>query len=48
MMKKLENNWRQKSLTNLEKEEWFGFESDSNLISRTKELRKVPLETFTT
>ncbi|WP_321285372.1 contact-dependent growth inhibition system immunity protein [uncultured Sunxiuqinia sp.] len=47
-MTKLENNWRQKTLTNLEKDDWQHFDSDSRLIKRTKELRKVPLNKFTT
>jgi hypothetical protein len=45
---KLENNWRHKALTNLEKDEWPSFQSDSRLIRRTKELRNVPLDAFTT
>lgn len=44
---KLENKWRHKTLTNLEKDEWPSFQSDSRLIQRTKELRNVPLNTFT-
>lgn len=47
-MIKLENNWRQKTLTNLEKDDWQYFDSDSRLIKRTTELRKVPLNKFTT
>ena len=47
-MTKLENNWRQKTLTNLEKDDWQHFDSNSRLIKRTKELRKVPLNKFTT
>ena len=43
---KLENNWRQKTLENLEKEKWDAFDSDSRLIKRIKELRKVPLDKF--
>jgi hypothetical protein len=43
---KLENNWRQKTLENLEKEKWITFDSDSRLIKRIKELRKVPLDNF--
>jgi hypothetical protein len=43
----LENNWRHKSLENLEKDEWKIFDSDSRLVRRTKELRKIPLENFT-
>ncbi|MBN8653426.1 MAG: hypothetical protein J0L67_18505 [Cytophagales bacterium] len=44
---KLENNWRQKTLENLEKEKWITFDSDSRLIKRIKELRRVPLDNFT-
>ena len=44
---KLENNWRQKTLENLEKEKWRTFDSDSRLIKRIKELRRVPLDNFT-
>lgn len=44
---KLENNWKNKSLENLEKEDWKIFNSDSRLIRRTKELRKIPLDNFT-
>lgn len=43
---KLENNWRQKTLENLDKEKWNTFDSDSRLIKRIKELRKVPLDNF--
>lgn len=43
----LENNWRHKSLENLEKDEWKIFDSDSRLVRRTKELRKIPLDNFT-
>ena len=44
----MENNWRQKTLENLEKNVWSHSDSDSKLIKRTKELRKVPVGTFTT
>jgi hypothetical protein len=44
---RLENNWRQKTLENLEKEKWGTFDSDSRLIKRIKELRKVSLDNFT-
>jgi len=44
---KLENNWKNKSLENLAKEDWRIFDSDSRLIQRTKELRKIPLDNFT-
>ena len=43
---KLENNWRHKTLENLEKEKWNTFDSDSRLIKRIKELRRVPLDNF--
>jgi hypothetical protein len=45
---KLENNWRQKTLENLEKDKWNTFDSDSRLIKRIKELRRVPLDNFST
>jgi hypothetical protein len=46
---KLENNWRQKTLENLEKENW-GDPSpdDGHLVRRTMELRRVQLEKFST
>jgi CDI immunity proteins len=44
---KLENNWRQKTLENLENDKWISFNTDSILLKRTKELRKVPLDNFT-
>ena len=47
-MTAFENNWRNKTLENLEKLKWDNSESDSRLIKRTKELRKIPLNTFTT
>jgi hypothetical protein len=47
-MIKLENNWRQKTLTNLEKDVWKHFDSDSRLVARTKELRQIPLDKFST
>ena len=43
----LESNWRNKSLESLEKEQWQIFDSDSRLIRRTKELRRLPLESLT-
>jgi hypothetical protein len=43
----LENNWRFKTIENLEKVEWPHFDLDSRLIRRTKELRKIPLNAFT-
>lgn len=45
---KLENNWRFKTLENLEKETWGKPEYDSYLVKRCHELRKVPLNQFTT
>lgn len=44
---KLENNWRQKSIENLEKDNW-GDPSieDGYLVRRTMELRRVPLDEF--
>jgi len=43
---KLENNWRQKTLENLENDKWISFNTDSILLKRIKELRKVPLDNF--
>jgi len=43
-----DSNWRHKTLTSLEQVEWPDFSSDGRLIKRSKELRKVPLNTFTT
>jgi hypothetical protein len=43
----MENNWKQKSLETLEKEVWRQFDSDSRLVRRTKELRKIQLSSFT-
>jgi len=45
---KLENNWRQKTLENLEKEYWGNPDYDSHLVRRCHELRKLPLDNFTT
>jgi hypothetical protein len=45
---KLENNWRQKTLENLEKDFWGKPEYDSHLVKRCHELRKLPLDSFTT
>jgi hypothetical protein len=47
-MAKLENNWRQKTLTMLEKEEWKEPDNVSRLVTRTIELRKIPLDKFST
>jgi hypothetical protein len=43
----MENNWKQKTLENLEKEVWRQFDSDSRLVRRTKVLRKIQLSSFT-
>jgi CDI immunity proteins len=45
---KLENNWRQKTLENLENDFWGKPDYDSHLVTRCHELRKLPLENFTT
>ena len=45
---KLENNWRQKTLGNLEKDFWGKPGYDSHLVTRCHELRKLPLDNFTT
>ena len=45
---KIENNWRQKTLENLEKIYWDNPSHDSHLIKRCHELRKIPLDSFTT
>ena len=45
---KLENNWRQKTLENLEKDFWSNPDYDSHLVKRCHELRKIPLDNFTT
>jgi len=47
-MMKLENNWKQKTLTYLEKDEWKQPDNVSRLVARTIELRKIPLGKFTT
>lgn len=47
-MTKLENNWKQKTLTNLEMDEWKQPDNVSRLVARTIELRKIPLDKFTT
>ena len=44
---KLENNWRQKTLENLEKDYWDKADYDSGLVRRCHELRKIALENFT-
>jgi hypothetical protein len=45
---KLENNWRQKTLETLENDYWGKPDYDSHLVKRCHELRKIPLENFTT
>lgn len=45
---KLENNWRQKTLENLEKDYWKNPDYDSHLVRRCHELRKLPLDKFST
>ncbi|WP_462254752.1 contact-dependent growth inhibition system immunity protein [Ferruginibacter sp.] len=45
---KLENNWRQKTLENLEKDFWGKPDYDSHLVTRCHDLRKLPLDNFTT
>jgi len=42
-MKKLEANWRQKTLENLEKEFWGEPSYNSYLVTRTHAIRKLPL-----
>jgi hypothetical protein len=44
----MENNWRYKTSENLEKVEWPHFDGDSRLMKRIKQLRKIPLNEFTT
>jgi len=44
---KLENQWRQKTLENLEKDVWSYPDFNSHLVTRCYELRKIPLDTFT-
>jgi hypothetical protein len=46
-MTKLENNWRQKTLENLEKDCWGKPTYDSYLVKRTHEIRKLPLSELT-
>lgn len=45
-MRKLENNWKYKTLENLEKEVWPKMDFDSHLVRRTTQLRRVPLNEF--
>lgn len=45
---KFQNNWRQKNLENLEKNNWGDVPHDeSSIVQRLCRLRKVPLEEFT-
>ena len=44
----MENNWKQKNLDNLEKDTWTSSPNDTNLVKRCTELRKLPLNQFTT
>jgi hypothetical protein len=46
-MKKLEHNWKFKTLENLEKKPGPKIDFDSHLVTRTTHLRKVPLNEFT-
>jgi hypothetical protein len=43
---KLENNWRQKSLENLEKSNWGEQDFDSHLVTTCHKLRRKPLDEF--
>ncbi|TFF38916.1 contact-dependent growth inhibition system immunity protein [Mucilaginibacter psychrotolerans] len=45
-MKKFENNWRYKTLENLEKNKWPDDDSDYRLVNRIAALRKIPLNDF--
>jgi hypothetical protein len=45
---KFENNWRQKSIESLEKENWGDVDpAQSGLVQRVLKLRKLPLDKFT-
>ena len=46
-MTKLENNWRQKTLENLEKDYWDKPTYESYLVKRTHEIRKLTLSELT-
>lgn len=46
-MTKLENNWRQKTLENLEKDYWGEPTFNSYLVQRTHEIRKLALSELT-
>jgi len=43
----MENNWRYKSLQNLEKDDWGISTYPSHLVTHCHELRKAPLNEFT-
>lgn len=43
----LENNWKQKSIENLEKKVWKSNDFVSSLVKKCSELRKQPLEKLT-
>lgn len=43
---KLENNWRQKSLENLERKKTGESDTEYDLINKVLELRKIPLNQF--
>ena len=45
---KFENNWCYKTLEHLEKDKWKSNESDSALVRRIGQLRKIPLDDFST
>lgn len=45
-MKVLENNWRYKSLENLEKDKWPDEHSEYGLVNRVAALRKIRLNEF--
>lgn len=47
-MNKLEKNWQQMTLENLEKDFWDIPTYDSFIVRRTSELRKIQLSSFTT
>ncbi len=45
---KFENNWRYKSLESLEKDVWPKPDFNSHLVTRASQLRKIPLNEFST
>jgi hypothetical protein len=47
LVMKLENNWRNNTLENLEKDKWPHNDFGSFLVRRTQELRRIPLNEFT-